>query len=115
MHQPDQKSDCSIRKGEKPNGSAIVPAENANVPPGNVIVLPENAIVPPESVIVLAGNAIVPPERVIVQTGNAILPSERVIIPVGKRKNHSGMPHNDVNSRFRFVFRPSRFLKTLKV
>ena len=54
MHQPDQKSDCTIRKGEKPNGSAIVPAENA------------------------------------------ILPSERVIIPVGKRKNHSGMPHNDV-------------------
>nr|WP_319571886.1 hypothetical protein [uncultured Draconibacterium sp.] len=101
MHQPDQKSDCSIRKGEKPNGSAIVPAENANVPPGNVIVLPENAIVPPESVILLAGNAIVPPER--------------VIIPVGKRKNHSGMPHNDVNSRFRLVFRPSRFLKTLKV
>ena len=68
MHQPDQKSDCTIRKGENPNGSAIVPAENANVLPGNVIVLPENAI----------------------------LPSERVIIPVGKRKNHSGMPHNDV-------------------
>ena len=68
MHQPDQKSDCTIRKGENPNGSAIVPAENA--------------IVPPESVIVLAGSAIVP--------------SERVIVPIGKRKNHSGMPHNDV-------------------